>query len=121
MISHILMWIIVSLLTGDIKNPPDYGVAKKISELPHKICDHRTCRNLITTWYGSIQHRERLGGNNIKFSTRSKYRTPSSLVEYLLSPYTLPNKSLAGWEHVNSRGQPPPPAAQPQGDKVVIP
>jgi hypothetical protein len=23
------MWIIVSLLTGDIRNPPDYGVAKK--------------------------------------------------------------------------------------------
>ena len=103
------------------QKPTRLWCCKKISELPHKICDHRTCRNLITTWYGSIQHRERLGGNNIKFSTRSKYRTPSSLVEYLLSPYTLPNKSFAGWEHVNPRGQPPLPAAQPQGEKVVIP
>ena len=103
------------------QKPTRLWCCKKISELPHKICDHRTCRNLITTWYGSIQHRERLGGNNIKFSTRSKYRTPSSLVEYLLSPYTLPNKSFAGWEHVNPRGQPPPPAAQPQGEKIVIP
>jgi hypothetical protein len=37
-----------------------------------------------------------LGGNNIKFSTRSKYRTPSSLVEYLLSPYTSQTNASRG-------------------------
>jgi hypothetical protein len=52
------------------QKPSRLWCCRKISELPNKICDNRTCRNLITTWYGSVQHRERLGGDNIKFSTR---------------------------------------------------
>ncbi len=99
------------------ENLPDYCVAEKFSELPNKICDHRTCRNIITTWYGGVQHCDRLGGNDIKFFTRKNTDSPSSLVNYLLSLYALPNKAFAGWEYVTARGQPPPPAAQPQGER----
>ncbi len=103
------------------QKPTRLWCCKIISELPNNVYDHRTCRNLITTWYGNVQHRERLGGNIIKFSTREKNRTPSSLVEYLLSPYILPNKIFSGWEYVQPRSTPSPPVAQPQGEKIFIP
>ncbi len=39
----------------------------------------------------------------------------------MFSPYTLHNKTFAGWEYVTPCSQPPPPEAQPLGEKIVIP
>ncbi len=51
------------------------------------LCDGRNCGNLLdidTKKEGHRRpHRERLGGDRTRFTTRDKYRMPSKLVEYL--------------------------------------
>ena len=40
-----------------------------------------------------MRHKERLGGNNMGFTTRLKGRTPPAVVDYLLSaPYLKPHR-----------------------------
>lgn len=55
-------------------------------------CDGRTCPNLLQIdarkeWH-RLPHRQRLGGDRMRYGTRAKFRMPGRLVEY-----------LAGFEH----------------------
>ena len=50
-----------------------------------RVCDYRTCSNLIIGPSGRLRHRQRLGGYKMKFSTRMKGRIPEGVVEYLLN------------------------------------
>ena len=63
----------------------------RIKGLPNKLCDGKTCENLITTWKGTLGHRQVLGGKSMQYSQRSKGKVPEALVEYLLS--TIPEIS----------------------------
>lgn len=51
------------------------------------LCDGRTCANLLDIdtkkeWHRR-PHRQRIGGQKMRFSTRDNFRMPQKLVEYL--------------------------------------
>ncbi len=114
------MLITANLQIGVIKSLPDYGVAEKFQNCHTKFVTIRPAETLLQHCTAACNIANAWGEQHQIFHAK-KYRTPSSLVEYLLSPYTLPYKMFAGWEYVAPRSQPPPPAAQPQGENIVIP
>jgi hypothetical protein len=67
------------------QNPTRLWCCERITNLPKRVCDPQICPNTV-----QALHRERLGGYQMKFSTRAKLRTPSTLVDYLLSAFELP-------------------------------
>ena len=78
------------------QKPTRIWCCKKMANLADKICDHKTCRNLVEAYGGGMRHREKLGGYNVKFGTRQKYRMPTTLVDYLLTPFEI-EKNYEGW------------------------
>ena len=56
-----------------------------ILSLGNKVCDGRTCSQLVQGPNGYLRHRERLGGRKMRFGTYSKWRVPDRLVSHLLS------------------------------------
>ena len=81
------------------QKPTRLWCCERIANLPQRVCDPQICPNNVQAFSGGRRHRERLGGYQMKFSTRAKFRTPSTLVDYLLSAFELPK---AGGEN----GQP---------------
>ena len=56
-----------------------------IQSLGNKVCDGRTCSQLVQGHNGYLRHRERLGGRGMKFGTYQKWRVPERLIFHLLS------------------------------------
>ena len=54
-----------------------------IKEVQPVLCDMLTCPNLTNGVSGRKVHKEKLGGNHIKFTRNQKYRIPPDLVRYL--------------------------------------
>ena len=58
----------------------------QISALDDRLCDGRTCPNLVPMRPGQSTRRphwERLGGNHLRIKPTQKARIPSAVVEYL--------------------------------------
>ena len=54
-----------------------------ISHLTSKICDRKTCINLVDRPNGRKGHREISGGNQMRATRNDKYRIPEDLLKYL--------------------------------------
>ena len=65
--------------------PTRFWGSPNVVEKNSRVCDYRTCPNLIVGASGRLRHRYRLGGYKMKFSTRMKGRIPENVVEYLLN------------------------------------
>ena len=55
-----------------------------IRALDSRLCDRQTCPNVVCRPNGRLGHKEVLGGNNMRFTRRQKYRIPEGLVQYLM-------------------------------------
>ncbi len=84
------MLIIVSFLIGVTRHPRIWD-CKELCEIGDWVCDHISCPDLEEAWNGGVRHREQLGGNNMKFSTKAKYRMLTTLIDFLLVRFSLPN------------------------------
>ena len=51
--------------------------------LEARLCDPATCTNVRDRENGHRGHREILGGNHMRYSTRMKYRIPEGVIRYL--------------------------------------
>ena len=67
------------------QKPTRIWCCAQIARLPSRLCDGSTCPQLEVGPTGNLRHRERLGGNEMKFSQRQKGRMPAALVDYLMS------------------------------------
>ena len=65
------------------KKPTRMWGGPHIRDLADKLCNPHTCFNCVTQPNGRPAHREKLGGNHIRFTRNQKYRVPSKLVRYL--------------------------------------
>jgi len=71
---------------------PDWGYQKPtrfwgsndIASLPPVLCNPETCLNMVHDGIRLPKHVERLGENNMKFSSRAKGRIPARAIEYLV-------------------------------------
>ena len=54
------------------------------AQLPSRICDGQTCKNMERGEDGRLRHKYHLGGHRMKFGTRLKERFPPELVRYLV-------------------------------------
>ena len=54
------------------QKPTRIWCCPQIFQLPSVFCDKKTCRNLIRTSWGTLKHRETLGGNCMRFSPKQK-------------------------------------------------
>ena len=61
----------------------------------NRVCDHKTCPNLIDGPCGRKRHKHRLGGQKMKFSTKQKGRIPEAVIEYLVGECTLPESNTS--------------------------
>jgi hypothetical protein len=77
------------------KKPTRFWCCPEIAQLPSVLCDGETCPNLVVGDKGQLQHRELLGGKNMKFSPRQKGMIPPLVVDYLLSAGDF-SKGLSG-------------------------
>jgi hypothetical protein len=66
------------------QKPTRIWCSTNIARLQSLTCDNISCQCMEDTPLGR-RHRERLGGNSIKFSTVKKYRVPENLIDYLLT------------------------------------
>ena len=80
---------------------------QKMCWLPNKLCDYQTCNSMVQTFNGGWKHVEKLGGYKVKFGTRLKWRMPTTLVDYLLSPYLQKSEVIGEW-YIISNGKPKP-------------
>ena len=65
------------------KKPTRFWGSINIGKLPSVRCPGRECKNVVVSDDG-FRHKEKLGGNKMKFSTVLKGRIPSKVVDYLL-------------------------------------
>ncbi len=66
-----------------------------------------------------MRHREQLGGNDMKFSTKANYRMPTTLIDFLLERFSLPNpqsKPQSQWKGVTG----PRPQMRPEVPEACI-
>ena len=63
------------------QKPTRIWCCPEISKLPSVLCDSLTCRHVQSNPGG---HFEKLGGASMRLGREDKYRTPASLVEYLV-------------------------------------
>ena len=77
------------------KKPMRLWVSPSLSKVANMVCDPHTCSQMVDGKGGRRVHREHLGGNQVKFSTRQKERMPSALVKYLFQGvlFPLPERS----------------------------
>ena len=54
-----------------------------VKALEARLCDPATCTNVRDRENGHRGHREILGGNHMRYSTRMKYRIPEGVIRYL--------------------------------------
>jgi hypothetical protein len=59
--------------------------SENLLSLGDKVCDGKTCSQLIEGQNGHLRHKERLGGYGMKVGTKQKWRVPEKLVSFLLS------------------------------------
>jgi hypothetical protein len=59
--------------------------SENLLSLKDKICDGKTCPNMVLKEGGRWAHKEQLGGRHMHTSTHQKWRMPQNLIEYLLS------------------------------------
>ena len=78
----------------------------------HKVCDGKTCPNLVPGEKGVPVHRESLGGNHVRFTTEKKGRIPVALVDYLLG---IPDSNSVSGEGVPRASGEAAGAATPAG------
>jgi hypothetical protein len=119
-------WWVENPRTGHLKNRPmmrnlpfvdidycqfsDWGYQKptrfwgssNLGALPHVKCPGQSCKNIVQGETG-FHHRERLGGNDMHFSTTQKGRIPPLVVDYLLregeyAPCNFPKSRFHGRE-----------------------
>jgi hypothetical protein len=91
----------------------------EMAKLAPRVCDHKSCPNLVQASGGGVRQRERLGGREMKFGTKQKWRIPSNLVDYLMSPFHL-NDQQSGWSRVGPRGKLTPEGAPTQGQHSAL-
>ena len=65
------------------QKPTRFWGSPNLGLLAHVRCPGKKCLNMVVDENG-MHHRERLGGNAIKFNTAMKGRVPSKVVDYLL-------------------------------------
>ncbi len=82
------MWTTANLQIGVIKNLPDYGVAGKFQNCQTKFVTIGHAETSLRHGTAACNIANAWGETTLNF-LREKYWTLSSLVEYLLSPYTL--------------------------------
>ena len=70
------------------QKPTRFWCSRNISHLPNKVCDPAKCPNVIPNKSGGFQHRQRLGGNAMIYTTKQKGQTPKKLTDYLMSGFT---------------------------------
>ena len=59
--------------------------SENLRKISSRICDGKTCSQMIEGPGGYWRHRERLGGRGMRYSTYQKWRVPEKLVFYILS------------------------------------
>ena len=65
------------------KKPTRFWGSNNIGKLPSVRCPGRQCKNVVIQDDG-YRHKEKLGGNHMKFGTALKGRIPARMVDYLL-------------------------------------
>jgi len=66
------------------QKPTRFWGSPNVVNRESRVCDFRTCPNLVDGPFGKKRHKYKLGGLQMKFSTRMKGRIPEAVVEYLL-------------------------------------
>ena len=84
------------------QKPTRFWGSPQLGRLHNVLCDFKNCINIIEDDNGNWHHRERLGGLKMIYSTKDKWRVPSSAVDYLLgSTYKWENgmaKKFFKWQ-----------------------
>ena len=65
------------------QKPTRFWGSANLGKLEHKRCEGRKCPNVEVSPEG-VRHREKLGGNAMKFSTAEKGMIPPTVIDYLL-------------------------------------
>lgn len=66
------------------QKPTRFWGSPSIVKKPHVKCDFWHCANLIQGPHGRLRHWSRLGGSELRYSTRQKGRIPAGVIDYLL-------------------------------------
>ena len=66
------------------QKPTRFWGSPNVVNRESRVCDGKTCPNLVDGPLGKKRHKYKLGGYGMKFSTRMKGRIPGGVVEYLL-------------------------------------
>ncbi len=69
------------------QKPTRIWCCEEIARPPSVKCDGISCPNVYKASNGQPRHRERLGGNLIKFSTKQKGQMPKAVTDYLISAF----------------------------------
>ena len=85
------------------QKPTRFWGSPNLGELPHVECQGKLCKNIVRTPEG-FHHRERLGGNEMHFSSAQKGRIPPLVIDYLIregayAPSIVPKSKLIGKEN----------------------
>jgi hypothetical protein len=64
------------------QKPTRFWGSPNLGQLPHVKCPGRSCANVISE-EKTVRHKEKLGGNAIKFGTVLKGRIPPMVIDYL--------------------------------------
>ena len=65
------------------QKPTRFWGSENLGKLKHVTCPGRACKNVVQDAEG-VRHKEKLGGNNMKFNTTEKGRIPPTIIDYLL-------------------------------------
>ncbi len=68
--------------TRGFQNPTRFWGGPHVMEVESFVFDHETCQNMVVE-AGHRNHRERLGGNRMRFGRQKKYRIPEDLIRNL--------------------------------------
>ena len=72
------------------KKPTRIWGSENLAFLGNFVCDGKNCSQLVYGENGYLRHRERLGGNGMRYGTKQKWRVPEKLVFLLLSVLDIP-------------------------------
>ena len=86
------------------QKPTRFWGSPNLGLLAHVRCPGRTCLNVVVDDTG-VHHREKLGGNHMKFNTTQKGRIPPKVIDYLLREGEYaPSKGKKGVKSYRFRG-----------------
>ena len=69
------------------QKPTCFWVSDNLAHLPSVTCVVERCPNAKPNGRGGYQHKERLGGNKMRYNSREKGQTPRKAIDYLLSGF----------------------------------